>query len=214
MNIIKVSKKKLAEHDYKGTFLYEKKGEYYFNDRWSHSLFVSGQKVDKTGMVEIGFNEYIQRVFEVCAGVKNKPSLLFINCAINGATNTLNSAGKNYERKYKLFLDSEMDDDKWDTFNSEPCLVGTTQGLNGIANTLKRLVETRNVGIPKNDVFVFFNEPESFDEFMVPTLSTFITLGGSRRIHFVVNIKDKAQFIETFGEEYFQIIDALCPTKF
>ena len=67
IDIIKLSKKELSETKQKGTFLYEKDGEYYFTDRMYNSIFVKvNDKEEKEASPE-NFDSYIEKLLEVYA---------------------------------------------------------------------------------------------------------------------------------------------------
>ncbi|MGN1222830.1 MAG: hypothetical protein ACI4T1_01710 [Christensenellales bacterium] len=147
---------------------------------------------------------------EICSEVKNKPSLLFLNCVPKNLIKILNGTEDNYKHNYHFLTELNQDED-FKNFNEKPCVTCVQEGF---AYVLKKLVETRSDGIPQNDVFVFFNEPEYSHNLRLPSLDTVITISRSRRIYFVLNFINKSKYIEKCGPESYQVIEDNCKTKF
>ena len=212
-NIIKIKKDELKDFELKGNFLYEENGELYFTDKLSHIIFElqrDYKNYDETLNHSMNFEDYMQKFMEICSKVKNKPSLLFLNCVPKNIIQILNGTEGNYKRNYHLLTALDKDED-FKNFNEKPC-VTCMQG--GFIAVLKKLVETRNDGIPQNDVFVFFNEPECLHNLRIPSLDTIISVSGSRKIYLVLNFVNKAKYVQEYGAESYEIIKDNCKTKF
>jgi len=135
---------------------------------------------------------------------------LFLNCVPKNILNILNGTDDNYKQIYH-FLNELKEDEDFKNFNEKPCVTCVQEGF---ADVLKKLVETRNDGIPQNDVFVFFNEPEYSHNLRIPSLDTVITVSRSRKIYFVLNFVNKSKYIQEYGAQSYQIIKDNCKTKF
>ena len=153
------------------------------------------------------FDQYVAKFLEVCANVKNKPSLLFLNYVPNNFLNILNKTQHNYK---VLDLQENNVEENFSTLNSMPTISYIETDF---ISVLKKLVEKRN-GSLQNDVFVFFNEPEYSHNLRNPGLDTIITVSQSRRIYFVLNFVDKDKYIANYGLEAYQNIENNCKRKF
>ena len=207
--IVKVNEKELNGMELKGNFLYEENGELYFSDNLYHSLFVLDKdyKNYEEGRA-MTFDQYVTKFLEICAKVKNKPSLLFLNYVPKDIVKKLNSPTRNYKL---LDLEGSKLEENIKTVSTTPTITCVNQEF---IKVLRRLVETRSDEVPQNDVFVFFNEPEFFRNLKNPSLDTIITVARSRRIYFVLNFVNRAKYVATYGAESYQIIEGNCKTKF
>lgn len=212
-NIIKVRKEELINLTLNGNFLYEENGELYFTNKLNHTIFELDKdfkNYDETLNHSMNFEDYIQKFMEICSEVKNKPSLLFLNCVPKNIIKILNGTEDNYKHNYHFLTELNQDED-FKNFNEKPCVTCVQEGF---ADVLKKLVETRNDDISQNDVFVFFDEPENIHNLRLPSLDTVITISRSRRIYFVLNFINKSKYIEKYGPESYQVIEDNCKTKF
>lgn len=204
-NIVRLKKQDINNFNIPGNFLYIENGEILFLNSYNHMLF-ENNKLSLNG-VEVNFQDYIHNFLGVCAKVNNCPSLLFLNCVPKNSIEILNKDKRNY-----TFLTGLENDKDYKIFNSNPSI---TCVQNGIINCLKTLVETRSGIELKNDVFVFFNEPELYsnlNEF--PGIETIISVCKSRRIYFVFNFVDSKKFIQIYGKDSYELIESYCPVKF
>lgn len=212
-NIIKIGKEKLKDSKIEGNFLYEENGEYYFTNKLNHVIFELDKNFNnynKTSNHLMNFENYIQKFMEICSEVKNKPSLLFLNCVPKNLITILNGTEDNYKHNYHCLTELNNDED-FENFNKKTCVACMQVGF---FDVLQKLIETRNNVIPQNDVFVFFDKPEIVHNLRFPGLDTLITVSRSRRIYFVLNFVNKSKCIEEYRPESFQVIEYNCKTKF
>ena len=207
--VVKINEKKLNGMELKGNFLYEENGELFFTDKLNHSLFVLDRdyKNYEEGRA-MTFDQYVTKFLEICAKIKNKPSLLFLNYVPKDFINILNNPKHNYK---VLELEGSYLEENIQTVSKTPTISCVNTEFIAV---LKRLVETRSEVVPQNDVFVFFNEPEYSHNLKDPSLDTIVTVSKSRRIYFVLNFVNKAKYVASYNPESYQIIEDLCKTKF
>lgn len=207
--VVKIKEKELNGMELKGNYLYEENGELYFTDRLNHCLFVLEKDYKNYEETKaMTFDQYVTKFLEVCAKVKNKPSLLFLNYVPKNFLSILNKPKRNYK---VLDLEGEYLEENIKTVSATPTISCVNTDF---ITVLKKLVETRSDEVPQNDVFVFFNEPEYSHNLKSPSLDTVVTVARSRKIHFVFNFVNKAKYIANYNPESYQIIENNCQTKF
>lgn len=205
--IIKIKEEKLEKQNV-GTFLYCDKKELNFCERPTSVMFeVKEDCVGDGEKYSMNFDSYVAKFMDICPKINNKPSLLFLNCVPKDPVNVLNGKTKTYK-----FVSGLEKDEDLETFNTEPSI---TCVASGVVDALERLVMSRNDGVAKTDVYVFFNSPEDYKTLKyTPSLDAVVTVSRSRKIYFVLNFQNPEKFIETYGKEMYETIGAYCPVKF
>lgn len=212
-NIIKIKKEELSNQNL-GNFLYEKDDELYFCDRLDSVMFVSKEDYKSNGeniVLSMDFRSYVQKIMHICSSMSKKPSLLFINCTPKQPVEILNMVDGKHTKNY-TFVSELKNDEDFEIFNKETSI---TCVQTGVIPALKRLVETRSGSVPQNDVFVFFDEPEWYNNLnQHPGIDTILSVCRSRKIYFVFNFINSSKFIEKYGEDVYQTMSNYCPIKF
>ena len=210
-NLVKVEKENLEGMSLKGNFLCEEKGAEIFAKKFTHSIFVQDNDVEGK-KASFNFDKYVTKFMNICAKSKNKPSLLFLNYLPKNLLASLNGTKKNYKANYELVeVESKNYAEQLKLFSQKPCAAYVGADFSKV---LKALVETRSEITPKNEILVFFNEPENAHNLKNPKLEEVLTVAGSRKIRFVLNMRDENKFNKLNGKGAFEAVEGACLTKF
>ncbi len=209
---IKVKEEDLENSELKGNFLFEENGEYYFSERLSNAFFEIDENAKDYEENPVTFDEYVEKFLKVCKNVKNNPSLLFVNYVPKQLAKIF-GYDRNSKVNYNMIDidDVEGAEEAIDNLNNKPCLSCVVTYIERI----KDIFERRSEVTPKNDLYIFFNKPESYKELLgLPSLSTLAMVAKGRNIYFVFNIVDKHKFISLQGSEEYENLKANCLVKF
>lgn len=184
-NLIVVYDEDLKKLDFKGNYLFNKFDEvkkstqYYFLNHLSNALFIKPKKeCEERSDLYLDIEQYLLNFFDVCAKIKTKPSFMLLNCWVD-LTETKNKLGDKYFDILSL--------DEIDALNEKTSFYmsfGVEEDYNSL---IKYIIEKRSFEVPKNDLIIFI---DNLEETNIKDIALFMTLARSRRIYFVLMVKD------------------------
>lgn len=202
--IVKVKEKKLDNMLIKGNYLYNENGTYYFNDVLRNCLIYVDPKYykdgNKNGNLFLEVEKYLLDFFSICSKSKNKPSIVYYN-----SITTADDISKRLGASYLDILDEE-DILK---INEGPAFCCLYKNFSSIMETV--IKSRTDMPAPRNDVFVIVDKPEKE---LIKELNTFVTIGRSRNVYFIVFVHDKELYEKTYSQEDFNILSGNCALTF